>query len=92
MDFYNLSRPCFKSAIISSASSSPTDILINPSDIPASALSSGVYGDLGMDFYNLSRPCFKSAIISSASSSPTDILINPSDIPASALSSGVYGE
>ena len=36
---YSLSNPCFKSAIKSSASSNPTDILISPSLIPALALS-----------------------------------------------------
>ena len=48
--FYtNLSNACFKSAIISSASSSPTESLTKPAVIFAAALSSGVQGEWVID-------------------------------------------
>ena len=42
VSYTKASNACFKSAIISSADSRPTDNLTNPSAIPLSALSSGV--------------------------------------------------
>lgn len=43
--YTNLSKDCFRSAMMSSTFSKPTDRRIKPSLMPLAALSSGVYGE-----------------------------------------------